>query len=146
MRILIVLLVLASFAGADVISGTLHYSDACEVDDLMESVGVYDGRVKIVNFQGHLTYAVEFPGEYFSWDSSSDMNRVSATIISVAMVSEGTSWHSDFVICLFEDDTVGMFTADARTALRYSNSGYDSTDFLANNIITGERSLSQLDI
>jgi hypothetical protein len=146
MRMIILVLVLSVVAFGDVIPGTLHYSDACEVDELMEAAGVYSGRVKILNFESLIVYAIEFPGDYFSWNSSDDVAEVSAAFIAVAAVSASTSWHSDVVIVLYEDDTIGMFTVDCRTAVRYVNAGYDITDFLMRNVLMGERETSQLSL
>ena len=144
MKVLMLIAVLcSSIVFGDVVSGTLHRSDANLVDDLMEDNGIYDGRVKIISLNGYVTYAVEFPGQYFSWDSESDINRMAAVFAAVGVVSELTSWHSDFATCLFEDETLVMFTEDCRTAVRLSEQGYSDNylgTFMANTILVGERS------
>lgn len=96
MRLLITaLLVLVAFAGADVVSGTLYHSAAQDVDNLMESLGIWDGRVKIIRTNDVVVYAVEFPGEYFSINSDSDVDRMAAVFAAVGVVSANTSWRSD---------------------------------------------------
>lgn len=144
--IMALVLIVSAVSFGDVIPGTIHRSDAVAVDDIMEMAGVYNGRVKILYYEHLVIYAVEFPGNYFSWDSDSDVKALSAFFIAVSTVSANTSWHSDIAIALFEDDTIGMFTVDCRTAVEYANAGYDITNFLMRSVITGDRATSQLSL
>ncbi len=140
-NLIMVLVLMVTFVGADVVSGTLHRSAAN--DDMMEAVGVYDDRVKIVRYNGVYTYAVEFPNQYFDANSDSDIERITAVFLAVGLVSAGTSWHSDFAVALFEDETIVMFTQDCRTVVRMTNNGYSDSligNFLGDNIATGNRS------
>jgi len=142
-KLIMILVLLVAVAGADVVSGTLHWSAANDVDSAMEAGGVWDGRVKIVDYNDVLTYAVEFPNQYFDLDTNGDAERILITFMAVGLVSSTTSWHSDFVVCLFEDDTVFMFTADCRTVVSMINQGYTDSyviNFVANNIFLGDRS------
>ena len=59
--IMMVLMMVSSLVFAEVIPGTLHLSDAQEVDEFMEAAGVYGGRVKILEFECLTIYAIEFP-------------------------------------------------------------------------------------
>lgn len=143
----ILVLVLVLFSGlvfAEVILGSLHFSDAQRVDNSMEVFGIYNGRVKIIDFESLTIYVVEFPGNYFSWKSDSDIAEISAFFVAVARVSLKTLWHSDVAIALYEDDTIGMFTVDCRTVLQQLNRGYDVTAFISNNVLTGNRATSEL--
>ena len=144
MRFLIVLMVLSSLAFAEVIPGTLHLSDAQAVDDLMESWGIDNGRVKIVNFRSITFYACEFPGDYYDWDDDSDIEEICAFFLSVAAVSTNTSWHSDIAAILYEDSTVSMFTADCRTIKHMVERGDDFTYFFGDNILFGDRAGAEL--
>lgn len=140
--LMIAILMLVSLSFGDVVSGTLHRSDAELVDDFMESIGVYDGRIKIVRVNNTVTYAVEFPREYFNINSDADVDRIASVFLSVGIVSAETSWHSDFAVCLFEDKTVIMFTQDCRTLVRMCEQDRSSAaigDFSMNNIIIGDR-------
>jgi len=137
------LILTTSIAFAEVIEGTLYQSDAELVNELIEFNGVYDGRVKIVDAAGLIVFAVEFSGEYFSWESQSDIERVASTFAAVGAVSSITSWSSDFAICLFEDETLIMSTEDCLTAVSLSEQGYSDTyigTFMMNNILMGLRS------
>lgn len=146
MRIaMLVLTLLVSMSMADVASGSLYYSAASDVDYLMESVGIYDGLVKIINVGGTTNYIIEFD-EWFSWESDGDVNRLCAALVAVATVSTTTSWHSDFVVCMFDNDVLTMFTQDARTARNLVESGYDVTTFLGNNILVTDRSVCTISI
>lgn len=143
---IMIVLVFASVSSGDVISGTIHRSDAQLVDDIMEETGIYNGRVKILYYESLTVYAVEFPGDYFDWDDDNDILEVSSFFVAVAIVSASTSWHSDMAIALYEDVTLGMFTSDCRTIIRLMNEGHNVEKFFLNNILTGDRSESELDL
>ena len=143
-NVVVLVVVVSTIAFGDVFPGTLHRSDAQAVVEYMEECGIYSGRVKIVEFECLIIYAIQFKGNHFSWDSESDIAEISAFFLAVANVSALTSWHSDAAIALYEDDTVGMLTANCREVLRILENGNGLTTFLSNNVITGNRATSQL--
>jgi len=131
------ILLLSTITFAEVVEGTLHESDAELVDYLMEDNGIWDGRVKIVSVSGYVTYAVEFPGDYFSWKDEDDAYEIASVFGAVGLVSGSTSWHSDHAVCLYEDETLIMFTEDCRTVMGMVDQGYSNEvldAFLLKNI------------
>ncbi len=136
MRFLIVLILLSSLAFADVAFDTIHWSDAQLVDNIMEETGVTNGSVKIFYFEDLTVYGVEFPGDYFDWDSDDDRREVSSFFVAVALVSANTSWHSDFAVAVYEDITVGLSTENCLEVVRLMTEGHNVEEFLIDNLLT----------
>ena len=137
MRFLIALIMLSSLAFAEVVSGTLHLSDAQRVDDTMKETGE-TGLVSIVCMYDSLTnYVVAFPGNY----NDNDTRGVSSFFVAVGIVSASTSWHSDMAIVYYDDITIMMYTEDCQTALQLLINGRDEevVVFLENNMTTCDR-------
>ena len=138
MRFMIVLMLLSSLAFADVAFDTIHWLDAQHVANIMEETGVTNGSVKIFYLDSLTIYGVDFPGDYFDWDSDDDTREVSSFFVAVALVSVNTSWHSDLAVAVYEDIMVGLTTENCREVVRLMSEGYNVEEFLIENILTGD--------
>lgn len=122
MKFAIVFMALLAFCSvASVRSGTSHYSDAVDFDNALRAVGVYT-EVSIERYAGGYQYIAWFDGDYY--DISQDGNEAFSVALAAGVISSMTSWSSVGAVCVYEDEVVGMFTADCRYMVDLAASGY----------------------
>lgn len=120
-KVIVILMVIASMAMANVRSGSSHRADASTFDSMLDALGVYSETGIIYKNNGQ-HYVAWFDGDYFSLDN--DSYKVMSVFAAAAIVSESTSWTSTSAVCVFEDKILAMTTACCRRLVQMSNSGY----------------------
>lgn len=140
---LILLSVLTLISFGSVKSGTSHYSDACDFDAALRSVGVYT-EVSIENYGAGMQYIAWFDGDYYDLDQDGD--EAFSVALAAGVISYMTSWASVGAICVYEDEVVAIFTEDCRYIAELAASGYsDYTiyNYYLNNSIAIPRSQTE---
>jgi len=121
MKIMMLVLVLASTAFGYVRSGSSHRSDA-EMFDLYLLGGGINTSVSIEWYGDGYQYIAWFDGDYYNLDNDAD--EVIAVALAAGFASAATDWSSVGAIAVYEDYVVGMFTADCREFVRICSGSY----------------------
>lgn len=136
----VLLLLLTIPCLGSITSNTLYQSDAIAVSNTLYEQGI-NVVVSIEEFDGQINYYIAFPGEYWSCSSITGFlegeNLTASALFgyaakTVALISESTSWHSDYMVLIWEDNAIAMPTIDVRRL----TIAYDANDIVTfNNII-----------
>lgn len=131
--IMMIVLVLATVASAEVVSGTLYERDALMVNHGIMEFGYRnsDFQVLIQRKDGNTNYLIVWDGETYSPDyDDQDILRLVFSISIAGAVSSTTSWNSDFIGVGFSNKGFMCSTSAARRLVRdYSSMSPD--DFIA---------------
>lgn len=131
--IVIALLVIATVASAEVLTGTLYEYDALRVNyGIMESgFDDSDFQVFINRADGNTNYLIAWDGEHYNPDyDDQDVFRLMASLSMAGAVSSSTSWSSDFIGVGFDNKMFICSTSAARRLVRDAST-MDVNDYAA---------------